>query len=248
MDSRSYGALPFSSIAGEVPVLSAEVSLKMNRRSFRYFSAMAVLGLGVIIILFRYGSLAAQKNRVGPSEISEAERGDIVDRNGRILAMDAALYNIAVWKPETNPEGFRADALKLGDILQTSGADLVARYQEGSSDFFYIKKRVQPPGGPDHSGRQGPPGASPASSSSVLRAGSTPEKRLASHVLGFVGDGNRGLAGVENRYDMELSTVRRAQGGERERGREAGQGKVPRPHHRRLDSVFSRGDSPEGQG
>ncbi|MDP3179679.1 MAG: penicillin-binding transpeptidase domain-containing protein, partial [Spirochaetaceae bacterium] len=34
-----------------------------------------------------------------------------------------------------------------------------------------------------------------------------PEKRLASHLVGFVGDGNRGLAGVENRYDSDLLPV-----------------------------------------
>ncbi|MBL8968312.1 MAG: PASTA domain-containing protein, partial [Spirochaetaceae bacterium] len=32
-----------------------------------------------------------------------------------------------------------------------------------------------------------------------------PEKRLASHLVGFVGDGNRGLAGVENKYEADLS-------------------------------------------
>jgi len=62
----------------------------VNRRSFRYFSVMAVLGLAVLVILFRYGGLAAQKGQPGASGTQETGAGWHRRPERRILAMDAA--------------------------------------------------------------------------------------------------------------------------------------------------------------
>jgi len=178
-----------------------------NRKRFRYFSLIGVLAVFALFLLVRYAQLASQKNSSSAGGGEEVERGAIVDRGGRILAMDRALYNIAVWKPELSADAYKKEAPALAAILGMDSADLLSRYGSTESDFFYIKKRVDPQTAravQDEKARAGCSGLIAEKVAGRLY----PEKRLASHLLGFVGDGNRGLAGLESRYDMELSTPR----------------------------------------
>ena len=72
------------------------------------------------------------------------ERGTIADRNGRVLAMDSPLYNVAVWRPETKRDAFPAEAARLASITGVSETEIMDRWSKGSSDFFYLAKRAQP--------------------------------------------------------------------------------------------------------
>ncbi|HTX74308.1 MAG TPA: penicillin-binding protein [Rectinemataceae bacterium] len=175
----------------------------MNRRSWRYWSVIALLGIFAIIILYRYASLAASSHGAPELTDSGMDRGSIADRSGRILAMDSPLYNVAVWRPETDRNAFPAEAERLASILGMDAKDIRDRWSGGSADFFYLKKRAQP---------QEARAVEDAKSSGAFQGVVVekvpgrlyPEKRLASHLIGFVGDGNRGLAGIESKYDTDL--------------------------------------------
>ncbi len=176
-----------------------------NRKRFRYFSLIGVLGLFAVFLLVRYALLASQKSSGSEADDTEVVRGDIADRNGRVLAMERALYNIAVWKPEFRPENCEKAAPALASILNMKSEDIVSRYEDTQSDFLYLKKRVDPQVAQavrDERDKEGYSGLIIEKVAGRLY----PERELASHLLGFVGDGNRGLAGLENRYDRELST------------------------------------------
>ncbi len=176
----------------------------MNRRAFRYWSVIALLGIFTLVIVIRYASLALSPTATDASAFQEVERGPITDRSGRYLALDSPLYNIAVWKPEIQSDAFPAEARRLAAILGIEDADLLGRLKTEKADFFYLRKRVQPQvARAIQEGR-----ATGAFSGIVVEkvAGRLyPEKRLASHLVGFVGDANKGLAGVEARYDEDLS-------------------------------------------
>lgn len=175
----------------------------MSSRSWRYWTIIAILGLFALFIVLRYASLAAGPRAEQASQDVSIERGTIVDRSGRILAMDSPLYNIAVWRPETDKNAFPGDAERLASILGIDAADIRDRWAKGSADFFYLKKRAQP---------QEARAVQEAKAAGALQGVIVekvpgrlyPEKRLASHLVGFVGDGNRGLAGIENKYDSDL--------------------------------------------
>lgn len=176
----------------------------MTRQSrIRAAAVLAVLGLSAFLVIGRYASLAA-KGKPGKAPVqAEVIRGDIVDRNGRVLAMDTALYNIAVWKPETDGGRYAASVPQLAGILELDARELTSRYASSQADFFYIKKRVSP-----QTARAIQDGKAAGQFDGIVvervEGRLYPEKRLASHLLGFVGDGNKGLEGIEAKYEEDL--------------------------------------------
>lgn len=183
----------------------------MSGKAFRYGSAIALVGAFALFVAARYAYLAFTKGVPGAPTPPEIERGYIYDRGGRILAMDSPLYNIAVWRPEVKPDKFPDEARRLARILGLDAADILAKWTKADQDFFYIAKRVEPRLAEEVASAIAatiPAGKKTGDFRGVVVqkvAGRLyPEKRLASHLLGFVGDGNRGRAGVESRYDEEL--------------------------------------------
>ena len=116
----------------------------MNKRSFRYWSVIGFLGTAALFVLLRYAYLALSPPEPISASTDAPERGTIADRNGRILAMDSPLFNIAVWRPETKPGAFRAEAGRLASITGVSESEIVDRWSKGPSDFFYLVKRAGP--------------------------------------------------------------------------------------------------------
>jgi cell division protein FtsI (penicillin-binding protein 3) len=175
----------------------------MNARSFRYWTVIVALGLAALFVIVRYAYLAVTpaKDRLEISE--EVERGTIADRNGRVLAMDSPLYNVAVWRPETKRGAFPSEAARLSSITGLSETEILDRWSKESADFFYLAKRAPPQVA--RAVQDAKDGGDFAGVVVEKVAGRLyPEKRLASHLVGFVGDGNSGLAGIEKRGDDEL--------------------------------------------
>lgn len=173
-------------------------------RKPRFWFLIALLSLAALFIIGRYAILAFKPRPNHGGDSSEVVRGAIVDRSGRVLAMDTALYNVAVWRPETAADGFKADSPRLASLLDMEESDIASKYADGSSDFFYLKKRVSPQVARSIQDAKAS-GAFDGIVVERVEGRLYPESRLASHLLGFVGDGNRGLEGVENKYDDELS-------------------------------------------
>jgi cell division protein FtsI (penicillin-binding protein 3) len=191
-----------------------------GKPGFRYWSVVAILGVLGALVIARYANLAFSPKAPRSAASVEVERGAIVDRTGRLLAMDTALYNVAVWKPETKADDYKADAARLSALLDIPVADLVSRYDSSASDFFYLKKRVAP-----QVARAVQEARSAGAFDGIVvervEGRLYPEKRLAAHLLGFVGDGNRGLAGLENKYEDDLlpqAATAKAAPGDRAKG------------------------------
>jgi cell division protein FtsI (penicillin-binding protein 3) len=187
-------------------------------KTFRYRIAFVLVGAFAVFVATRYAYLAFTKSPPAAPRPPEIERGFIYDRGGRILAMDSPLYDVAVWNPQVNAGKFREAADRLAQILGLNADDIVAKSKKGDQDFFYLAKRVEPRAAEEVNS------AIAASAAAATAAGEKtwsfsgvvvqkvagrlyPEKRLASHLVGFVGDGNRGRAGIESRYDEELSPL-----------------------------------------
>jgi Cell division protein FtsI/penicillin-binding protein 2 len=176
----------------------------MSSRQFRYKFLIGALALCALVVAARFAYLAATPYKPSSPSDPAVERGRISDREGRVLAMDSPLYNIAVWRPETREASFPAEASRLASLSGGSESEILDRWRSGPSDYFYVARRVQP---------QVARAIQDAKDSGELSgvivekvAGRLyPEKRLASHLVGFVGDGNSGLAGIEMRCDDELS-------------------------------------------
>ncbi|MDR0403096.1 MAG: penicillin-binding protein 2 [Treponema sp.] len=174
---------------------------KRFKRRFLLF--IAVFAFSAFFVLVRY--FAVMINSPGTelfSPVQElAERGSILDRNGRVLALQTRLGNVSVWRPDITD----MDALveELSPILEMGESDIRYRIEHSASDFLYLKKQAE------QSVLQK---IRSARSVNRLRGISIepvmgriyPEKELAAQIIGFTGSGNTGLGGLEYSFDAEL--------------------------------------------
>ena len=124
------------------------------------------------------------------------QRGDIVDRNGALLA--TSLMTSSVFVNPKEMKNKEEAATKLGNALGMDSAKLLERFQGGKS-FLWIKRNLTP------------------KEENIVNSLGIPglyflpeEKRvypygnMLSHVIGYVGIDNKGLAGIEKQFDHQL--------------------------------------------
>ncbi len=164
---------------------------------------LILLGTVVLLILWRYISLMllTPETVQNPAHRTVVERGPILDRNGRILAIQTQLDSVTVWKPEVENEEEIASLLApVLEMTKESILDILAR----PPSFAYIKRKI-----------------TETKSAEIQKLVNLdklhgihlqrefdrtyPEENLASQVLGIVDIDNRGLEGLELAYDNVLS-------------------------------------------
>lgn len=180
----------------------------------RRIAVIAVLSaLLVIVVLVRYAQtmLAPEINYASAPAVPE--RGAILDRNGKILAVQSIVYNIAVTRSAVADKPLFAQL--LAPVTGIDEADLLARIESGPGDFLYLKKKISE-------------GEKTAIAEVITRARLRgvrlepvqsriyPEKSLASQIIGFLGDEGYGLTGVEYSFQDTLAAGKNADGKARE--------------------------------
>ena len=175
-----------------------------EKKNFSRFGVVLILiGIAVLLILWRYISLMllTPDTIVNPAQRPVVERGPILDRNGRILAIQTELESVTAWKPEM--DDVEAAAALLAPIIEMPAQSII-HILSGPSSFAYIKRKI-----------------TESEISSVRKLINSeqlpgihlqrefdrtyPEEHLASHVLGIVDVDNQGLEGLELAYDSLLS-------------------------------------------
>jgi cell division protein FtsI (penicillin-binding protein 3) len=170
----------------------------------RLKAAFLVIAVITAIVLYRYGSimLTADSREQAPaaSELEPPERGPILDRNGRILALQTELDTVTAWTPHIDDPA--AVANTLASILGTDSEELRERIL--SSSGYLVVQRTVTPSQSEAVGAAIEAGNLPGIRLEPDVGRSYPEKDLAAHVIGYVGLGNRGLEGIEYTMDEEL--------------------------------------------
>jgi cell division protein FtsI (penicillin-binding protein 3) len=162
----------------------------------RYIIVFSFLGLFLIYLLIHYAVLML-KGELPPANrqpVSLAERGAILDRNGRFLALQIRFADVSVWRPSIT----NLDVLsnELSPILDMSPADITNRINNSESNFLYLRRQID-----DSTARQLASILDEKRIRGVMIQPIVgrvyPERNLASQIVGFVGDRNRGLEGIE---------------------------------------------------
>jgi cell division protein FtsI (penicillin-binding protein 3) len=178
----------------------ADSGLDKRRRRLRIVAGLSV---AVVALLFvRYAVIMLSADDTGPPPPPVLlERGPILDRNGRILAIQTSLDTVTIWKPDLeDPED---TVRRLAEILDRDEAELRTRIATGSG-FVIVERTV-----------------TPSTSRAILQAKdegflagvhlqddygrSYPEREAAAQVIGYVGVDNVGLSGIEYMFTDELS-------------------------------------------
>lgn len=166
--------------------------------TFSVISILMVLGL-----LARYTRLSfASQEKIIPRKPS-VERGSIVDRNGKPLAVETHFYHMGV-NPQKikNPEQFAKD---VGPALGMSEAEIIETIRDAlenrSARFTYLKKKMPLTTYEEVKKITDEKKYNMFVSFDKIPGRIYPENTLASQLIGFMGDDGRGLAGIE--YSMQ---------------------------------------------
>ena len=160
---------------------------------------LAVFGLFVIYVLVLYAKLAFTPVSSIVSSAPPVQRGSIVDRNGKPLAVQTNFYHVGV-----TPHLVRNKAQFADDVsgpLGMESSDIMRILEQNSAaSFVYLKKKITQ--------------TSYAELKKITDAKGYvyvnydripgriyPENALASQLIGYMGDDGKGLAGIE--YSMQ---------------------------------------------
>ncbi|MBR6693849.1 MAG: PASTA domain-containing protein [Clostridia bacterium] len=147
-----------------------------------------------------------------------APRGNIYDSNMKVLATSATCWTVYISpnnfkniKDSSKLEAVKAIiAEKLSEILDLEYDDVYAMTEKTDSYYVTVKRKVEKPEA--DAVREFIANFSEYELSTYIGLDEStkryyPNDNLASAVLGFVGDDNQGLAGIESFYDSELTGV-----------------------------------------
>ena len=169
----------------------------------RLYLFVLFLCLCFLALIYRYATFMTGLDfpAEGPAvRLPEVERGPILDRNGRVLALTIERDSVTAWVPAvTSPED---SAELLAKILDTAAEEVLERLRTGG--FVFIRRHIT------------------SEQSALIRAAldngelqgiglrpeqtrSYPEGALAAHLLGLVGVDNVGLEGIENTFNYVLA-------------------------------------------
>ncbi|RMF17918.1 MAG: penicillin-binding protein 2, partial [Alphaproteobacteria bacterium] len=170
-----------------------------------FFAGFAVLALRTLSLASACDeggrALADASSRLlaaAPEDASRAERAAIVDRAGRLLAV-----NLPVRSLYADPHRLRDDparvAHRLSAVLTDVSEGLIRARLESGRRFVWIKRHLTP----DEVWRVNALGI-PGLAFKREEHRTYPQGRLAAHLVGFVDSDGRGLMGVERAFDERL--------------------------------------------
>ena len=170
-----------------------------KQRLARFILFVILSTIVVLLILTRYSQImlfSSAEAETSPQG-GAVERGPILDRNGRILAIQTQLDTVTAWMPSVeDPEkSYRA----LTQVLNLDSDELRTKF-DTRNGFFYVKRKIS---------RTESRGLQQIIEQENLKGISLipeygrayPEKELASHLIGYAGTDNLGLLGIEYSFD-----------------------------------------------
>lgn len=151
-------------------------------------------------IIVEYGFFAFTEPPAPLTERAEVQRGSILDRNGKALAVPAAFYDFGA-SPQSikNKETFAEVIAPVIGESESSILSLISKSENAS--FIYIKKNIDSNTYAELRKACAHNGFSSVVKFDKLHGRVYPENELASQLIGFVGKEGKGLAGIE--YSME---------------------------------------------
>lgn len=177
-----------------------EMNKFIPRGRFLFFIIFLCLFLVLLIIQFSRYMLFRELKQKSPKIITK--RGNIYDRNKKILAVQTTLYNLSANKDLIQNE---VECAKyICPIIGIREEEFIEKIRDTSSNFTYIKKRIS------ENEKQALVSAIEANDIEGLSIDPVfnrtyPENTLASTVVGFLGDDGLGLTGVEYSLQKVLS-------------------------------------------
>jgi len=183
--------------------------MQMNSffKKARLWIVAVPVGLFSIIVLVRFGKLAFSPQKSLLPVKPAVERGSIVDRNGKPLAVQTNFYHFGV-SPETlSPALFDEFAGLVAPVLNANASEISATLLASKEkNFVYIRKKITEEQYEELSKIVEKNDTHVAAVRFDRIPGRVyPENDLASQLIGYMGDDGTGLSGVEYSEQSVLS-------------------------------------------
>lgn len=217
---RLVGFTPFEGRAAETtdrpdPQFETEWRPLMKRRVLVVLGLLGFWGVSVEARLVwlqvvQHERLAAEAQKQQADMVyPDAGRGDILDRNGVPLAASVEAFDISV-DPSLSKDPVQEARLiceALGDCRPADLRDLTAKLSKKGDKWEPVRQAGTV--SPEAAARVAALKGAPHQLASIvpLIAQSKrfyPKRELAAHLLGFVGDANKGAGGIEAKFDTEI--------------------------------------------
>jgi cell division protein FtsI (penicillin-binding protein 3) len=175
---------------------------KQGKRRF-YLYLLFITGMIVVLVvnIFIMMLFISQPDtRPGPVN-PVVERGAILDRNGRPLAIQTQLYSVEAWVPGI--KDIKETVSLLSSVLEISEDEIFTKLHS-TTRSVYIQRKIS-----TRKSEKIREYKSQGKLDGILLRSEYgriyPEQELASHVIGYSGVDNVGLEGIEYTFDDELS-------------------------------------------
>ncbi|MCL2601973.1 MAG: penicillin-binding transpeptidase domain-containing protein [Treponema sp.] len=174
-----------------------------GKKRFFKFAVCFAIAAAAVVIHYAVLMLSPRKPPRAVQLEHTAGRGTILDRNGRVLALESRMGDITLWRPTMgNVEELSRE---LSPFLEQTPDEILNKITTSPSDFIYLRRQIN-----ESTMRL----VEAAIASGRLRGVSVhpvpgriyPERELAAQLIGFVGNDNTGLAGVEFAFNDELAS------------------------------------------
>lgn len=162
------------------------------------------LGLLAVLVVWKFTSLAFGPQKKFIPSATVVERGSIVDRNGKPLAVQTNFYHFVVTpKLIKSPEEF---ASNISPVLNCSPDEIQEKIEENrKSSFIYIRKKITQDQYDELIKIVSENGYSNFVRFDKIPGRIYPENNLASQLIGYMGDDGVGLSGIEYSQQTVLS-------------------------------------------
>ena len=183
------------------------------RHRTRILMAASMAAALIITLRFAFIMLSSDRDEGSPVRTPAiSERGSIVDRNGRLIAMQTRLWSVTAWKPDI--DDILTTAELLGGILNEDPAVISRLISGSSSRFLYIRRQASPTES-DAVRALMDAGRLPGIGLQEELGRHYPMKELAASLVGYVGTDNVGLDGLEYAFDRVLAPGGMTEGSDR---------------------------------
>ncbi len=177
-----------------------EVNKFISKYRFLFF--ITCIAVFIVLLLFQFARYMIMREPETAQPKVITERGTIYDRNKKILAVQTTFYNL--YADKTLIKNIVECAKLLSPVLQISESDIIEKLQSSKSNFLYLKKRM--------SESEKDVIGTALDSAKIEGIGfesvfnrTYPENKLASTVVGFLGDDGKGRTGAEYSLQNILS-------------------------------------------
>ncbi len=174
---------------------------RAHRRLFIFASLLGLIAIALVVQLVRLTVILPSREGGDQLVLPEVQRGSILDRRGRILAVTTRMQRVSVWTPAvTSAEETASD---LGRVLGMEPSAILATLR--SRDGYAVIRRRITPDQAEAIQKLKTEGRLAGVRLENDFSRFYPQGRLASHVVGYVGADNVPLDGVEYTFNDELA-------------------------------------------